>query len=257
MAQWDPRLYLKFGSERTQPSRDLVHRIDLDAPRRIIDVGCGPGNSTAELRRRWPGAHITGLDNSPAMIEAARAAYPQGAWVMGDAEAWQAGEPFDLVFANAVLQWLAEPPEACRKLLEQAAPGGALAVQVPAQAHFGAPIYREVLAVAQDPAWSARLDAARAALHSAPASSYYDALRPHAARIDMWETTYYHVVEGPGALLEWYRGTGLRPFLEPLSADERARFERELLARYTAGYPRRPGGEVLFPFERLFFVAYR
>jgi trans-aconitate 2-methyltransferase len=131
MPQWDAGLYLKFSTERTQPSIDLIQRIALADPQRIVDLGCGPGNSTEALRRRWPGASITGLDTTDEMIEAARQAYPSGAWEVADAARWSAPEPCDLVFANALLQWIPDHQRMCRRLMEQVAPGGALAVQLP------------------------------------------------------------------------------------------------------------------------------
>lgn len=254
MPQWDAGLYLKFSTERTQPSIDLIQRIALADPYRIVDLGCGPGNSTEALRRRWPGASITGLDSSPEMIEAARQAYPSGAWEVADAARWSAPEPCDLVFANALLQWIPDHQRMCRRLMEQVA----LAVQLPAEAHYESPVHREIRDVSREAAWRDRLEAACATFTHAPAAFYYDALQPLATRIDLWETTYYHVVAEPEALLDWYRGTGLRPFLEALAGDEEWRdFERKLLDRYIAAYARQPDGRVLFPFARLFFVAYR
>jgi trans-aconitate 2-methyltransferase len=256
MPQWDAAVYLKFANERTQPSLDLIHRIRLGNPHRIIDLGCGPGNSTEALRQRWPEAEIVGLDNSPEMIENAKRSYPEGAWMTADAMTWQASEPFDLVFSNAVLQWLPNHARLCPQLLQQVAAGGALAVQVPA--HYDSPLHREILAVSKNAAWTLRMDAARSALTKEPPGLYYDVLHSIASHLDLWETTYYHVLGGPEGVLEWFRGTGLRPFLEALdSAEERDRFEGMLLDRYKDTYPRRENGKILFPFRRLFFVAYR
>jgi len=256
MPQWDAGVYLRFANERTQPSVDLVQRIQLSDPRRIIDLGCGPGNSTQALRRRWPSAAITGLDNSAEMIAKARASDPEVEWVLADAASWKASEPFDLVFSNALLHWLPDHAALCRHLFEQVAPGGALAAQLPA--HYDSPLHREILEVSREGQWSDRLEGARQAITREPPSLYYDALQAIAAKLDLWETIYYHVVDGPEAVLEWFRGTGLRPFLEALaSSEERARFEKKLLDRYAVAYPRRESGKVLFPFRRLFFVAYR
>jgi trans-aconitate 2-methyltransferase len=256
MPEWDADVYLKFANERTQPSLDLIHRIRVENPRRIVDLGCGPGNSTQALRHRWPNAFIVGLDSSPQMIETAKNSYPDGSWEVGDAASWTASEPFDLVFSNAMLQWLPEHGSLCRHLFAQVAPGGALAVQLPF--HYDSPLHREIMDVSKDPAWDDRMHSARSALTREPAALYYDTLQSLASVIDLWETTYHHVVAGPEAVLEWFRGTGLRPFLQALASDdERRRFEALLLERYRAGYPRRPNGKVLFPFRRLFFVAYR
>src|ERR1019366_5548989 len=185
------------STERTQPSIDLIQRIALADPRSIVDLGCGPGNSTEALRRRWPGASITGLDSSPQMIEAARQAYPSGAWEVADAARWSAPEPRDLVFANALVQWIPDHQRLCRRLMEQVAPGGALAVQLPAEEHYNSPVHREIRSLSQEPAWCDRLEAARAMFTHAPATFYYDALQPLASRTDLWETTYYHAVAGP------------------------------------------------------------
>jgi len=256
MPTWNADLYLQFANERTQPSIDLIARIGLRDPRRIVDAGCGPGNSTEALRQRWANAEIIGLDNSEAMIAKARQSYPQAAWEVGDASHWQSDEPFDLVFSNAVWHWLPDHAKLCRHWMSQVKPGGALAVQIPA--HYDSPMQREILEVSRDAAWDSRMQAARAAQTHHPPKFYYDALRPLASRVDLWETTYYHVMEGPQAIIEWFRGTGLRPFLEALSSDEeRARFEALLLDRYREAYPRQTTGEVLFPFRRLFFIARR
>ena len=256
MPQWDAELYLKFANERTQPSLDLINRIILENPKRIIDLGCGPGNSTQALRRRWPNASVVGLDNSPQMIETAKQTYPEGIWEVGDAESWTVRELVDLVFSNAMLQWLPDHARLCRHMFDQVADGGALAVQLPY--HYDSPLHREIIEVSKDPAWNGRMQSARTALTREPASLYYDTLQSVASRVDLWETTYHHVVAGPEAVVEWFRGTGLRPFLEALlSDDERHHFEAMLLERYAISYPRRPNGKVLFPFRRIFFVAYR
>jgi len=256
MPQWDAEAYLKFAGERTQPSLDLIHRINLPDPRRIIDLGCGPGNSTEALKRRWLHASVTGLDNSPEMIDAARRAYPNGTWIVDDASSWKADAPFDLVFSNAMLHWVPDHLTLCRHLLDQVAPGGALAVQVPA--HYNSALHREIMAASQDSAWRDRLAPARDAFTKEPPEFYFDLFSPIASRLDLWETTYYHVVDGPEAVIEWFRGSGLRPFLQALRDDEeRGRFEKGLLARYAKSYARRASGKSLFPFRRLFFVAYR
>src|ERR1700731_2421097 len=179
MPHWDAGLYLKFASERTQPSIDLIQRIRLDHPRHIMDLGCGPGNSTEALRRRWPGATVIGLDRSHEMIAAAKQAYPDGIWVTGDASSWTPHEPFDLVFANALLQWLPDHARACRHLLDQVAPGGALAIQTPA--HYDSPLQREIVEVSKDAVWNSRMDAARSAQTHHPPGFYYDLLQLKAA----------------------------------------------------------------------------
>lgn len=255
MPVWDANQYLKFADERTQPALDLIHRIGVESPRRIIDLGCGPGNSTAALRRRWPEAEVAGLDNSPEMIEKARRDAPEATWIEADVATWEAVRPFDVVFSNAVLQWVPGHEQVFPRLLKQVAPGGALAVQMPY--HYESRLQRHMLEVSRDPAWADRTAAAREALIRLPPGFYYDLLAPLASRLDLWITEYQHVLDGPESIVEWFRGTGMRPYLEALdSNEERARFEAMLLERYREAYPRQKDGRVLFPFRRLFIVAY-
>jgi len=256
MPTWDSGLYLKFASERTQPAIDLISKISASNPRRIIDLGCGPGNSTALLRQRWPEADITGLDSSAEMIAAAAKAYPGWKWIEGDGATWTAATPFDLVFSNAALQWCANHTKLFPRLMRQVSREGVMAVQMPA--HFESPVHQFILEIAKDPAWQHLTRQAANAIGVGRPSFYYDLLQPLTSRLDIWETEYNHVLESPFAILEWIRGTGLRPFLEALASEEqRSRFQEILLARLTAAYPRQKDGRVLFPFRRLFIVAYR
>jgi trans-aconitate 2-methyltransferase len=256
MARWDPQVYLRYAGERTQPSLDLVMRIGVSNPRRIIDLGCGPGNSTAILRQRWPEADIIGLDNSPEMIAAASESFPEEKWVLGDAATWSDGTRFDIVFSNAALQWLPDHAGLFPHLFAQVASGGVLAVQMPA--HYASPVHHVILRTADDPAWRHLMDKPRKALTKEPASFYYNVLQPLAARIDLWETEYYHIMDGPEAIIEWFRGTGLRPFLNALTnGEQKERFEEMLLEGYAQSYPRQQDGRILFPFRRLFIVAYK
>ncbi len=256
MPKWDATQYLKFADERTQPARDLVARIELEHPRSIVDLGCGPGNSTATLRRRWPDAEIIGVDSSPEMIEAARRQHPEGQWVLADAGTWTADSPFDLVCSNAALHWVPHHERLLPHLLGQVRPGGALAVQIPA--HYGSTAHQVIAEVSDDPDWRDLMRKARDAMTRETPEFYYHVLQPLASHLDLWETEYYHFLDGPGALVEWFRGTGLRPYLQALENDlQRRRFEEKLLAGFERSYPRQRDGRVLFPFRRLFFVAYR
>ena len=256
MPNWNADLYLQFANERTQPSIDLTARIQLEHPRRVIDLGCGPGNSTAVIRTRWPDAEITGLDNSPAMIAKARGDFPSDRWQLGEIPAWRPDRPFNLVFSNAALHWVPDHAAVVPHLFAQVAPGGALAVQMPA--HVESPVHRAILEIADDAEWRAQTGAAKGLVRVEPPGFYYDLLCRDAAHIDLWVTTYQHVMSGPEAIVDWIRGTGLRPFLESLRNDEqRERFVARLLQRVSVEYPRRADGSLLFPFRRLFFVAYR
>jgi trans-aconitate 2-methyltransferase len=256
MPQWDANQYLNYAGERTRPAVDLLARVSVQEPHSVVDLGCGPGNSTELLRRRWPAVDVVGVDSSPEMIEAARAAHPDWKWELGDIATWTPPAPYGVVFSNAALQWVPDHARVLPHLMFQVAPGGALAVQVPA--HLNSPVHQAMLAIARDPAWRDRLVAATTAVHVETPSVYYDLLQPLSERIDLWVTEYQHVMDGPAAVVDWIRGTGLRPFLQALADDaERAEFERRLLAEAEKGYPRQADGRVLFPFRRLFLVAYR
>jgi trans-aconitate 2-methyltransferase len=256
MTNWNADLYLQFASERTQPSLDLIGHIKVVDPARIVDLGCGPGNSTAMLRKRWPKADLIGLDSSAEMIAAASKAYPTEQWIQADIANWVADTPFDLVFSNATLQWLSDHRRLFCHLFAQVASGGALAVQLPA--HEQSPLRQVVDEVADDPMWCDRLSAARQALTRESPSFYYDVLGAIATHIDLWETEYYHQMEHPQAILNWFRATGLRPFLAALETEEeKNRFEQLVLNGYTQAYPPQKDGRILFPFRRLFMIAYR
>ena len=253
MPTWDPGQYLKFNEERTRASRDLCARILLDAPARVLDLGCGPGNSTAVLRERWPGAALTGLDSSPEMLARARATGPAAYWLLADVASWEPEATYDVVFSNAMVQWLPDPGAQVPRFQAWAAPGGCLAVQVPC----GNRMRELIQEVAADKRWRAALAgvATWRALHE-PAY-YYDLLAPRAARVDLWSTTYQHVMESHEALVEWYAGTGMRPYLDALpDPADQAAFRDEVLRACREAYPRAADGKVLLAFPRLFFVAW-
>jgi trans-aconitate 2-methyltransferase len=253
---WDAEHYLRFGDERTRPAEDLVRRVAVDAPGRVIDLGCGPGNSTEVLRRRWPDARVIGLDKSPEMIAAARSRHPECEWILGAVETWTTNAPFDVVFSNAAFQWMGDHERLIGHVFEQVADAGALAFQIPSDAY--AAVRRHMHEVAEDPAWRERMAAAKVALTMEAPGFYYDVLAGRASRIDIWETEYSHVMDGPSAIVDWVSTTGLRPFLAALEDEiERRRFLDSFTQKVSASYPRRRDGNVLFPFRRLFVVAYR
>lgn len=255
MPTWNADLYLQFANERTQPSIDLISRINVPTPSTIVDLGCGPGSSTAILRQRWEQADITGIDNSPEMIAAASAATPSGKWIVADVAQWQADRQFDIVFSNATLQWLPNHSQLFPHLFAQVAMGGALAIQLPTNVR--SPLRQVVLDVAKDSAWRDRLKLANTTLTMNTPSFYYDLLAPIAARLDLWETEYYHIMDSHQSIVDWFRGTGLRPFLAALANEsQRQQFEQQVLAGYAAAYPTQQDGRILFPFKRLFMVAY-
>jgi trans-aconitate 2-methyltransferase len=258
MATWSAIQYLRFADERTRPCRDLVARIGILHPRRIIDLGCGPGNSTAVLAARWPDAEVSGFDSSPEMLAAAERDHPAMRWINGEIAAWAAdqGDAFDIVFSNAAMQWVRDHAHVFPGMLRRVAEGGVLAVQVPAASD--SPAQRSIREMAASPQWRDRFTQPVADWHSEEPEFYYDALAPLASRLDIWQTEYMHVLDGPEGIVEWYRGTGLRPFLGALaSEDDRERFLAEYLERLKQAYVRRIDGRVLFPFLRTFVIAYR
>ncbi|HEV2442632.1 MAG TPA: trans-aconitate 2-methyltransferase [Steroidobacteraceae bacterium] len=251
---WSPASYLRFEDERTRPALDLLARVRPDGVRRIVDMGCGPGNSTELLANRYPEAEILGLDSSPAMLEAARQRLPGVHFELADAAAWVPNPDVDLVFANAVYQWIPGNLGQLARVLAALREKATLAVQMPD--NLDEPSHRLMREVALAGPWGGHLDgAARDPLPSARA--YYEAFRPFAARIDIWRTTYCHVLRGAEAIVDFVRSTGLRPFLDPLSEPERTEFMATYTARIAAAYPSLTDGQVLLYFPRLFLVAER
>jgi trans-aconitate 2-methyltransferase len=253
MADWNPKLYLKFDDQRTRPARDLLARIPLPAPSRVVDLGCGPGNSTELLVERWRQATVIGIDNSPGMLDQARKAHPDWRWEEHDVTRWQPAESFDVVYSNAALQWVGEHATLFPRLLKSVAPGGFLAVQMPR--NLDAPSHALMRDTAEEGDWRERLRGARETIAVQEPAFYYDLLARDAARIDLWETEYAQVMESADAVLEWVRGTGLRPFVARLDNAEKTEFERRYLEKLRRAYTTRTDGKVLFPFCRIFIIA--
>ncbi|MDB5300999.1 MAG: Trans-aconitate 2-methyltransferase [Phycisphaerales bacterium] len=224
-----------------------------------MDLGCGPGNSTEVLAARWPAARIAGLDSSGAMIETARREFPGQEWVVGDIASWAGetdGGSYDLIFSNAAMQWVGDHATAYPKIFSRVAPGGALATQVPSD--LDAPAHTLMRDLAASEFWRRKFTHEIREWHVHDVPFYYDVLAPLASRLDLWTTEYVHVMPGAEAIVEWYRGTGLRPFLDALAMEaDRAGFVAEYLELIRKAFPARGDGRVLFPFQRLFLVAYR
>lgn len=255
--KWSSRQYLMFERERTRPVRDLLAAVPAETARRVVDLGCGPGNSTEVLAARFPGAEVSGLDSSADMIAAARKRLPQVHFEIADLRDWPAPGPYDVILSNAVFQWVPGHGTLFPALAGKLAEGGSLAIQMPDT--LQEPSHRLMRELAAQAPWADKLAAvsgARDGLRSA--QWYYELLRPHCARVDIWRTTYYHVLPGgPPAIVEWFKGSALRPFLDALDSDE----QQAYLARYTElvaqVHPPVSDGSVLLPFPRLFIVATR
>ncbi len=266
MSSWNPELYLKFADERTRPARDLAIRAkallaarfgndDGDAIR-AVDLGCGPGNSTAVVAEAFPGAAIVGLDSSPEMIASARKTDTRAEWVVADVSAWDADRKFDLVFSNAMLQWVGDQKALLAKMASWLAPAGVIAVQVPGNG--SSPLHRALMAAADSWPNRERFAGLEDAIRYREPEFYYDALSALGLAPDVWETTYWHRMENRESRVEWYSGTGMRPWLGRLSGEaERDAFKRDVLDLARDEYPVRPDGSVLFPFRRIFFTASR
>ena len=253
MYSWDSGQYLRFANERTQPALDLVARIGLEVPRRIVDLGCGPGNSTAILKARWREAEVTGLDSDADMLKAARRDHPGIAFAAADIAEWLPDQPYDLVFSNAALQWVGDHERLLPRLFNAVAQGGALAVQMPRNHDFQT--HALMRQVAAEGPWGDRLAGARAPSPVQPPEFYYDCLAPRSVGFAIWETNYIQIMDGPDAIVSWLMGTGLRPFLARLSPDEQPVFLDRYNALLTGAFPPRADGKVMLPYPRLFFIA--
>jgi trans-aconitate 2-methyltransferase len=262
---WSARQYVQFEDERTRPVRDLLAALPAIDARSVIDLGCGPGNSTEMLAARFAGAAVSGFDSSADMIAAARQRLPRVRFELADVERWayerDAGSGgygaalFDVILANAVLHWVPDHAKLFPALAAKLAPGGALAIQMPD--NLDEPAHRLMREIAADGPWAAKLTAAAAARPPMPtADRYYEILSEAGCRVDIWRTTYYHALSGgAGAVVEWFKGSGLRPFLAPLGDQEREEFLTRYRSAVAGAYPVNPDGGVLLPFPRLFIVA--
>lgn len=255
MPDWSPGQYLKFEDERTRPAAELLARVPVTRPRRVLDVGCGPGNSTELLAARYPQAEIVGLDSSPEMIAAARKRLPSADFRVADIHGFTPALPFDVIFGNAVFQWVPDHLAVLARLLATCPPGGAIAMQVPD--NLNQPTHMLMAAVARGGPWREKFERPVARDPIPPPAAYYDRLKPLAASVDVWHTTYYHVLAGPEAIVEWVKGTGLRPWLDRLDESERAAYLAAYTERIAESYPPLVDGRVMLRFPRLFVVAVR
>jgi trans-aconitate 2-methyltransferase len=249
---WSPDQYLKFSQPRLRPAMDLLARVPSTAPGAVFDLGCGAGNVTAALVARWPGARITGVDSSAAMLAQAARALPQVRWVQHGLADWQPDAPADVIYSNAALQWLPDHHELFPALVRALVPGGVLAIQMPR--NFSAPSHTLIDATARAGPWRASLEALLGASPVSEPQYYYGLLAPLASSLDIWESEYLQVLSGEDPIKEWTKGTWLMQFLDPLEPAERAAFEADYARRLRVAYPRRADGSTLFLFRRLFIV---
>jgi trans-aconitate 2-methyltransferase len=256
MNDWNPALYRRFEDERTRPARELLARVPLGAAARVVDLGCGPGNSTELLVQRFPGAQVTGTDNSAAMLESARQRLPSVRFELSDIAQWQPAQAPDVIYANAALQWVPGHEELIPRLFAALAPGGVLAVQMPDNRDEAT--HRAMREAAAMSPWAGSIGDVEA-LRSAilPLAAYYDLLAPRAAQVDVWHTVYQHPMASPAAIVDWVSGTGLKPFVERLPADLQPGYLAEYQRRIAQAYRPRADGKLLLAFPRMFIVAQR
>jgi trans-aconitate 2-methyltransferase len=256
---WDPDQYLKFSDHRLRPALELLDRVPLESPGLIYDLGCGSGRVTRLMAKRWPAATVYGLDNSKEMLAQASAEPGPVRWIEADIQTWSPAERPDLVYSNATLQWVDGHRQLFTRLLGCLKPGGSLAVQMPLS--WEAPshrLMRETLTNGGPGGRTLGTSALRQAVARnwvEPAALYYDLLAADASNVDIWETEYLQKLKGDDPVLEWVKGTGLRPILNGLDANDREIFLAEYARRLRVAYPARADGSTLYPFRRLFIVA--
>lgn len=246
---WDPEQYRRFSDHRSRPGLELIERIPQIRARRIVDLGCGSGHLTAVLSARWPDAEVIGLDSSEDMLEVARADHPTLNWILGDIIRWEPDGPVDLVFANASLHWLTDHAVLFPRLSSWLGRGGVMAVQMPN--NWSEPTHQIPAAILDDGTWPEEARAALIRDRVASPISYLDWVPP----ADLWETTYYQRLTGDDPVLEWVKGSVLRPVIDALGEPRRSDFVERCRHGYSAAYPRRPDGSTVLPFRRLFLVA--
>lgn len=254
--KWDPAKYVQFGDYRDRPYFDLTARVHADAPRRVVDLGCGPGNLTATLAGRWPMAEVTGLDSSAEMLARSVAhadQFPNLSFSQADIAGWMPSRDTDVVVTNAALQWVPGHRGMLARWLTALRPGAWFALQVPG--NFNSPSHTLMRGLAESGPWAGRL--AGVLRHEDAVGGpddYLNIMLDAGCDADAWETTYFQLLPGPDPVLEWVRGTGLRPVLAALSAADSRAFEAEYSALLAEAYPAGPHGTV-FPFRRIFAVA--
>ncbi|KAJ5938523.1 hypothetical protein N7466_001657 [Penicillium verhagenii] len=254
MHDWSATQYLKFKDERTQPARDLLARVPLQAPKRVVDLGCGPGNSTAVLESRYPDAQLVGMDSSPDMINKAKSTLPHLTFSIEDLNTYTPEVPVDLYYSNAVFQWIkrADRIRILKNLIKTQPSGGVFAFQVPDNLNEPSHVFMEETARAGP--WATKLQSVGRDTFQSP-QEIYDQLKPLCSEVNLFHTSYYHSLENHAAIIEWVKGTGLRPYVDPLQPEEKDAFLKEYLRRLENAYPVSADGRVLLRYPRLFVVT--
>lgn len=252
MFNWNSDQYLKFKAQRTQPAIDLAKRVADANPQMVIDIGCGPGNSTSVLKSVFPNAKILGIDTSPDMINKAKKTYPDIDFIVGDARDIQ--DKYDLIFSNACLQWIPDHKKFIPYLMSRLSAGGTLAVQIPMNGEE--PLFRIIRDVVSESDYSFDLSQLIRQWTLNP-DEYYEILSGCSSSFQIWETVYYHDLPNCEAMLEWVKGTHIRPYLAQLSEEDGLVFENEILERTMKTYPIMSDGKVILRFRRFFFTARR
>jgi trans-aconitate 2-methyltransferase len=252
---WSARQYSLFEQQRTRPVRDLVAAIPRVSAQTAVDLGCGPGNSTEVLAERFPQARVTGLDSSADMLGEARQRLAAVEFIQADIGDWKPAQTYDVILANASLQWVPDHAQLYPRLVSLLNPAGVLAVQTPD--NLDEPAHRLAREIAASPQWVDRIgDVRHPDRHPAP--YYFELLRPHCAEVDVWRTTYHHpLAGGHAAVVEWFKGSALRPYLQKLDQAAQQAFLDTYLHAISQAYPLLADGTVLLPFPRLFIVATR
>jgi trans-aconitate 2-methyltransferase len=262
MPDWQPQKYLKFRRERNLAAQHLISRIRLDSPAKIIDIGCGPGNSLSLLSEKWPGSQLCGLDSSPSMLEQARQDYPGFLYIEGDARKLEDRSDlfgaYDLVFSNAALQWMDNHSRILPLWWKLLGPSGALAVQLPKFAAM--PTHTALKNVAALPRWAGYFEGMPEISYASnfhDLSYYYRALSRLSPSLELWESHFYHPLEGCGELVEFLETAAFRPYHEILPPEEIPIFNRDAQSEFQKLYRSEPDGKILFVFQRIFFIAYK
>jgi trans-aconitate 2-methyltransferase len=251
---WNPEFYLKFGKERIQPSIDLVSKIEFDNPESIIDIGCGPGNSTQVLVERWPKSKIVGIDNSSSMIEKAKKDYPNQEWQLIDASSDELKGKYDIIFSNSTIQWIPNHTKLLKKFYDSLSDKGIIAIQIPM--FWDMPIGKSIFDIAREHRWYAIMRGSSDTFTMYDYSFYYNTLSELCSSVEIWQTDYFHVMDSHLSIYQMIESTAMRAYLGKLENDsDKKDFVNQVIEEIKINYPSQNDGKVLFPFKRLFFIA--